>query len=160
MTMNTARTPEPSNTTVSGEATAPGASPTGGRPDGATPTRRRRRATDPGSAEALAMLTRLPVFGAPVSRLHVGRRGADGSVLVDDRVSDRRFLVYTPRRESEFRAGHCAGLWYVRTTGDAEPSPRSAGFPTAAAAIEDLRSLRRPSPRPASHPQFRRVLWS
>jgi hypothetical protein len=160
MTTNTARTPDPSNTTASEQVTATGASPAGERPDGATAVRRKRRATDPGSAQALAMLTRMPIFATPVSRVHVGPREADGSVLVDDRVSDRRFRVYTPRRESEFRAGHRAGLWYVRTAGDAESSPRSPGFLTAAAAIDDLRSPRRQAPRPANHPPVCRVYWS
>jgi hypothetical protein len=115
---------------------------------------------DPASAQALAMLTRLPIFATPIPRVHAGPKGADGSILVDDRVSDRKFLVYTPRRDSQFRAGYRAGLWYVRTPGDADPSPRSPGFPSADAAIDDLRCSRRPAARPASHRPAPRVIWS
>jgi hypothetical protein len=117
-------------------------------------------AVNPSSAEALAMLTRQPISAAPVPRVHVGSRAADGSILVDDRISDRRFLVYTPRLESQFRAGYHAGLWYVRTPGDAEPSPRSPGFADAGAAIDTLRSPRNPSTAAVSASPLCRVLWS
>jgi hypothetical protein len=86
------------------------------------------------------MLSRQPIFAADVPRLHVGRTGADGSIQVDDRALDRRYLVYTPRLNSQFQAGYRAGLWYVRTPGDVELSPRSPGFPTAVAAVDMLRS--------------------
>jgi hypothetical protein len=115
---------------------------------------------NPASARALALLTRQPIFAAPVPQIHVGPRGADGSILVDDRASDRRFLVYTPRLDSQFRAGYRAGLWYVRTPGDIESSPRSPGFPTPVAAIDTLRSPRRlPAPAPGPRPRCR-VIWS
>ncbi len=122
---------------------------------------RKRRATNPASAHALAMLTLHPVFSTPVPRLHVGPRGTDGSMMVHDRASGRRFRIYTPRLDSQFRAGYRAGLWYVRTPGDAEPSPRSPGFPTAGAAIDTLRSAARTgSPQGASHQPRCRVIWS
>jgi hypothetical protein len=106
------------------------------------------------------MLARQPVFATPVPQVHIGLRGTDGSILVDDRASDRRFLVYTPRLDSQFRAGYRAGLWYLRAPGDVEPSPRSPGFPTAVAAIDNLRLSRSLPSRNASHrPRFR-VIWS
>jgi hypothetical protein len=133
----------------------------GVRPGGDRPNERRRRATNPSSARALAMLTRQPVFAAAVPQLHVGPRGADGSMLVDDRASDRRFRVYTPRHDSQFRAGYRAGLWYVRTPGDIEPTPRSPGFPTAGAAVDMLRSSSRGLPPQTARPGPRcRVIWS
>jgi hypothetical protein len=116
---------------------------------------------DPSSAHALAMLTRQPIFAVPVPQLHVGPRGADGSVLVDDRASDRRFRVYTPRLDSQFREGHRAGLWYVRTLGDVEPAPKSPGFATPGAAVDMLRSSSRSRPPQAAHRGPRcRVIWS
>jgi hypothetical protein len=115
----------------------------------------------PSSAYALAMLTRQSIFAAPVPRLHVGPRGADGSMLVDDRASDRRFRVYTPRLDSQFRAGYRAGLWYVRTVGDVEATPRSPGFSTPAVAIDTLRSARRSVPPQTARQGTRcRVIWS
>jgi hypothetical protein len=160
MTTSPARPSQPSKTKGPGEPADSGAPrPEELRPEGARPARR-RRAIDPASAQALAMLTRLPIFAAPIPRVHAGPRGADGSILVDDRVSDRRFLVYTPRRDSQFRAGYRAGMWYVRTPGDADPSPRSPGFPTGAAAIDNLRSSRGPTPQPPSQLPAHRVIWS
>ncbi|MHB1556516.1 MAG: hypothetical protein ACYC61_03430, partial [Isosphaeraceae bacterium] len=121
----------------------------------------RRRPTDGSSARALAMLTRRPVFAAAVPQLHVGGRAVDGSILVDDRADERRVRVYTPRLNSQFRAGYRAGLWYVRTPGDVEPSPRSPGYPTRAAALDSLRAV----PRGRTSPSVRggvpcRVIWS
>jgi hypothetical protein len=133
----------------------------GERPDGDRPNERRRRRTNPSSAHALAMLTRQPIFAASVPRLHVGPKGADGSMLVDDRASDRRFRIYTPRRNSEFRAGYRAGLWYVRNLGDVEAAPRSPGFPTPGAAVDTLRSSPRSlPPRSAYRGPRCRVIWS
>lgn len=125
------------------------------------PSRERRRApTSSASAHALAMLTRQPVFTAQVPRLHVGQRGADGSMLVDDRASDRRYRVYTPRLDSEFRAGHRAGLWYMRTLGDIEPAPRSPGFATPGAAVETLGSSPRSPHQSVNRGSHCRVIWS
>lgn len=124
------------------------------------PGRRRGRAIDPSSAQALALLTRHPISAAPIPRVHIGPRGTDGSIVVDDRASDRKFVIYTPRRDSQFRAGYRAGLWYVRVAGDHEPSPRSPGFPTAVAAIETIRSPRNVPIRAASSRPHPRVIWS
>jgi hypothetical protein len=106
------------------------------------------------------MLTRQPISAVPVPQVHIGPRGADGSILVDDRASVRRFLVYTPRLDSQFRAGYRAGLWYVRTSGDVEPLPRSRGFPTAVAAIATLRFPQSLPPQAVSPRPLRRVIWS
>jgi hypothetical protein len=161
--------PRPSQPSQSAEPGQPGdscvsrpaATPSGEQPRGGRPGERRRRAANPSSAYALAMLTIQPVFSASVPRLHVGPRGTDGSMLVDDRASGRRFRVYTPRLDSQFREGYRAGLWYVRTSGDIESSPRSPGFPTAGAAIDTLRSSSRAcSPQAASHRTRCRVMWS
>lgn len=121
----------------------------------------RRRPTDGSSARALALLTRRPVFAAALPQLHLGGRAADGSIVVDDRAAERRVRVYTPRLNSQFRAGYRAGLWYVRTPGDVEPSPRSPGYPTRIAALDSLRSV----PRGRTSPSTRgkapcRVIWS
>jgi hypothetical protein len=162
MTTTTTRPSQPLQSTDPGQpghsgASRPATTPAGDPPRGERPGGRRMRATNPASAHALAMLTLHPVFSTPVPRLHVGPRGTDGSMLVDDRASGRRFRVYTPRLDSQFRAGYRAGLWYVRTSGDAEPSPRSPGFPTAGAAIDTLRSSPRTgSPQGSSHrPRYR-----
>lgn len=159
-----ARTSQPSTPTGPGgpgesRASRPATPQNGEQPAGERPSRR-RKAIDPSSAQALAMLTRQPIFAAPVPRVHIGPRAADGSILVDDRISDRKFLVYTPRLESQFRAGYRAGRWYVRTPGDAEPSPRSLGFPDAAAAIDTLRTPCNPSPAAEGFRPRCRVIWS
>ena len=106
------------------------------------------------------MLTRQPIFADPVPQVHIGPRGADGSILVDDRASDRRFLVYTPRLDSQFRAGHRAGLWYVRTPGDVEPSPRSPGFSHCRRGHRYTSAPPEPPPRAASPRTLCRVIWS
>ncbi len=160
MTTTTTRPSQPlqsAGSGQSGDSGVAGLAPTwpGEPPRGERLNERRRRAANPASAHALAMLTLRPIFSASVPRLHVGPRGSDGSMLVDDRASGRRFWVYTPRHNDQFRAGYRAGLWYVRTSGDVEPSPRSPGFPTAAAALDTLRS---PS-RGAGHRPRCRVIW-
>ncbi len=166
MTTTTARPSHSSQTNETrpqGASCVPGteSSQPGERPSERKPGERRRMATNPSSASALAMLTRQPVFAVSVPRLHVSPRAADGSILVDDRASNRRFRVYTPRLNSQFRAGYRAGLWYLRTAGDAEPSPRSPGFPTPDAAVETLRAASRDiSPRAPRHAPRCRVIWS
>ena len=160
----TSRSSQPTKSTGSCEAaasrvsrsnpTGPGELPRPGR------SVQRRRAVNPSAARALAMLTQQPIFAAPVPQIHVGPRGADGSILVDDRASNRRFLVYTPRRDSQFRAGYRSGLWYVRIPGDIQPSPRSQAFPTAVAAIDTLRLPRGLLPQAEGSRPHCRVLWS
>lgn len=116
--------------------------------------------SDPNSARALALLMQQPVTATPVPRVHVGQRRADGSITVHDRATDRAFLVYTPRRDSEFRTGHRTGLWYVRAASGGEASPTSPGFRTAIEGIEAIRSPRVPAIEAPGHRPRYRVLWS
>ncbi len=165
MTTTTTRPSQPLRSADPGQpadsgVSRPSATHSGEQPRIERPSGRRRRSTSPSSAHALAMLTLQPIFSASVPRLHVGPRGTDGSMLVDDRATGRRFRVYTPWLDSEFRAGYRAGLWYVRTSGDVEPSPRSPGFATPGAAIDTLRSARGLSPQGASHRPRCRIIWS
>jgi hypothetical protein len=102
------------------------------------PRKPRRRVSHPASAHALAMLTLQPVHATPVPRFHVAPSVPNGNVLVNDRVSNERFNVYTPRFVCQFRTGHCAGLWYFRPVSDVGIAPRSPGFPTARTAVEAL----------------------
>jgi hypothetical protein len=99
----------------------------------------RRQLTYPGSVEALSMLTLRPVFTTPVPRHHVESRAADGALVVHDRATSEQFVVYSPRFLYQFRAGHHAGLWYMRPATDVGATPRSTGFRTAQAAVEALR---------------------
>jgi hypothetical protein len=166
MTTTTARQSHSSQTNETGRQGAPcvpgpESSQPGERPSVRKHSGRRKMPTNPSSASALAMLTRQPIFAASVPQIHVGPRAADGSILVDDRASNRRFRVYTPRLNSQFRAGYRAGLWYLRSAGDADPSPRSPGFPTPSAAVDTLRAASRDSSRRApSHGPRCRVIWS
>lgn len=114
------------------------------------------------SLHALAWLTRQPVFASSLPRFHVKPRWVDGTLLVHDRASDEQFQVYTPRFVSQFRAGHRAGVWYLRPAGDLESAPRSPGFPTAGDAIGAIRSGSwRPSKAPIRRAYARcRVIWS
>ncbi len=168
MTTTTTTTPRPSPLPATGDgehSTATNVGPTTprpGEPSAPVPAAgQRRRRTDPSSARALAMLSRRPIFAAAVPQLHVGGRVADGSLVVNDRAADRRFRLYTPRLNSQFRAGYRAGLWYLRAAGDFEPSPRSPGFPTTAAALDSLRAVRRDGSAPAARGgQHCRVIWS
>jgi hypothetical protein len=165
----TTTTTRPSHSSQTNEAGRQGAScvpsreasQPGERPSERKPGERRKMAKNPSSASALAMLTRQPIFAASMPQIHVGPRAADGSILVDDRASNRRFRVYTPRLNSQFRAGYRAGLWYLRSAGDADPSPRSTGFPTPSAAVDTLRATSREFTRQApSHGTRCRVIWS
>jgi hypothetical protein len=104
------------------------------------PAKLRRPAMRSSSAHALAMLTRQPVYSAPVPQFHIEARVVDATLFVGDRASGDRFQVYTPRFVSQFRAGHRAGLWYVRRTTDVEITPRGPGFATASDAVESLRA--------------------
>ena len=85
------------------------------------------------------MLTLRPVFTTPVPRHHVEPRAADGALVVYDRATSEQFVVYSPRFVYQFRAGHHAGLWYLRPQRDAGATPRSKGFHTAQAAVDALR---------------------
>ena len=94
----------------------------------------------PGCVEALKMLTLRPVLATPLPRHHVEPRAVDGSRLVHDRATSERFVVYSPRFVEEFRAGHRAGLWYLRTTNDLGTIPQSMGFTTAGGTVNALRA--------------------
>jgi hypothetical protein len=83
---------------------------------------------------------------------------------VHDRATSERFVVYSPRFVDEFRAGHHAGLWYLRATTNVGVTPQSAGFPTVRAAVDALRTgqwgpshLRPDHRRPGKRC---RVMWS
>jgi len=88
------------------------------------------------SSRALAMLTLLPVDAPTVPRIHVEPRQPNGALRVLDRITGEQFLVYTPRFTVQFRAGHRAGLWYVRPVNHVGIDLKSYGFATARAAIE------------------------
>jgi hypothetical protein len=102
------------------------------------PTKGRGTVPRSSSVHALAMLTRQPVNAAPVPRFHIAPRVVDASLLVADRASGEQFQVYTPRFIAQFRAGHRAGLWYVRHTRDLGVAPRSPGYATTRDAVEAL----------------------
>ena len=104
----------------------------------AAPRRRGSRlaARSVSSSRALAMLTLLPIQAAPVQRVHVEGRQPDGTLRVHDRPTGQQLLVYTPRFNEQFRAGHRAGRWYVRPLLHVGVQPQSCGFATARAAIE------------------------
>jgi hypothetical protein len=82
------------------------------------------------------MLTLLPLHAAAVPRVHVGSRQPDGALRVFDRPTGQELLVYTPRFTAQFRAGHRAGLWYVRPLIYVGVGPQSQAFVTARRAIE------------------------
>jgi hypothetical protein len=105
----------------------------------ATPAKKWRRPRYPCSAQALALLTLHPVQTSAVPLLHIGTRAPNGTLMVYDRASGRRFVVYSPRFIHEFRAGHRTGLWYFRSATNVEPDPQSQGYTTARAALEALR---------------------
>ncbi len=115
----------------------------------------------PGSREALNMLMLRPVFATPVPRHHVEPRGPDGSRLVHDRATNERFVVYSPRLVHEFRAGHHAGLWYLRPIAQRGATPTSAGFPSVRAAVEALHAGNWKASRSRSKPAAKpcRIIW-
>ena len=98
------------------------------------PKRRRRRSRE--SARALAMLSLLPVHALPVPKVHVEPRRPDGTIAVFDRPTGTQLIVYTPRFDRQFRAGHRGGSWYVRPLIELGSEPVSLAFPTAKAAID------------------------
>ncbi len=118
--------------------------------------------TSHSTAPALAMLSRQPVFAVSLPRFHIQPKWADGTLLVDDRASNDRFKVYTPRFSLQFRGGHRSGLWYLRPAKDLGVAPRSHGFPTARDAVEALRcSDWNSSSSPADRRRSRcRIIWS
>ena len=73
------------------------------------PSRVRYRPWNQGSRRALAMLRLFPVEAAPLPRVHLEAAGADSGLQVFDRPTGQRLLVYTPRFNTQFQAGHRAG---------------------------------------------------
>jgi hypothetical protein len=82
------------------------------------------------------MLKLLPVDAAAVPRVHVEPSRPDGSLRVLDRPTGEHLLVYTPRFNSQFRAGHRSGRWYVRPLCSVGVVPLGPGFATARTAVE------------------------
>jgi hypothetical protein len=123
------------------------------------PKRRRRRSRE--SARALAMLSLLPVHALPVPKVHVEPRRPDGSIAVFDRPTGTQLIVYTPRFDRQFRAGHCGGSWYVRPLIELGSEPVSLAFPTAKEAIDAVAEGRwRKGVRPSSRGSpLIRVIW-
>lgn len=122
-----------------------------------------RRPTVPTSARDLAMLRTAPLGGFALPRLHVEPRQADGGLRVLDRPSGTHVLIYTPRHLGQFRAGHRAGRWYVRSLTHVGGQPQSLDFDTARAAVEAVgRGAWKPRPTRAaaasSAPRLR-VIW-
>ncbi len=82
------------------------------------------------------MLSLLPVHALPVPKVHVEPRRPDGTIAVFDRPTGTQLVVYTPRFDRQFRAGHRSGSWYVRPLIELGSEPVSQDFPTAKAAIQ------------------------
>jgi hypothetical protein len=130
-------------------------------PAGTTRPRRRRRRSLESSRRALAMLSLLPVHALPVPKVHVEPRRPDGTIAVFDRPTGTQLIVYTPRFDRQFRAGHRSGSWYVRPLLELGSEPVSPDFPTAKAAIDAVAQDRwRKGVRPSSMggPVIR-VIW-
>jgi hypothetical protein len=82
------------------------------------------------------MLTLLPVHATSVPRVHVEPRQPNGTLRVLDRPTGQQLIVYTPRFNQQFRAGHRSGRWYVRPVTYVGSDPQSSSFTTARAALE------------------------
>ncbi len=95
-----------------------------------------RRPTAPSSARDMAMLRQSPIDAFALPHLHVEPRQVGGGLRVLDRASGTRVLVYTPSYTSQFRAGHRAGRWYVRSLTHVGGQPQSLDFASARAAVE------------------------
>ncbi|WP_165253407.1 hypothetical protein [Paludisphaera soli] len=126
----------------------------------------RRFPTILSSARDLAMLRVAPIYSAPLPRVHVGPSQAAGALRVFDRSSGEEILVYTPIYDAQFKAGHRAGRWYVRSAAGGTGLPRSIAFTTAREAVEavaaDAWRLRIVSPDAAGRsgqPRVR-VIWT
>jgi hypothetical protein len=95
-----------------------------------------RRPTAPSSTRNMAMLRLAPLDAFALPRLHVESRHVDGGLRVLDRPSGNYVLIYTPYYSSQFRGGHRAGKWYVRSLTYVGSQPQSLDFPTARAAVD------------------------
>jgi hypothetical protein len=124
-----------STTTPCGTASGRRAAPT----PAPTP---RRRPVAAGCLKALAMLIQNPITHAPIPRMHLAPVKSVGTLIVHDRASGERFRIYTPKFESQFRAGHRYGFWYARPVNTTGAQPASRGFATARDAVDALRQGR------------------
>jgi hypothetical protein len=115
----------------------------------------------PGVLFAREMLMRHPVQTTALPRLHVSPRRPDGARLVYDRATGEQYEVYAPRVMEQFRAGHLAGLWYLRPAEEHATGPRSQSFATARAAVDAIREGRwARSERPRKPARaLPRVIW-
>ena len=121
-------------------ATSPRLQP---KPDPAGPSRTaRRRPRNQASQRALAMLKLFPVAAATVPRIHIEKPASVEGLRIFDRPTGQRLVVYTPRFNSQFKAGHHSGRWYVRPVDDAGLEPLGPSFATAKAAVEAVASGR------------------
>jgi hypothetical protein len=111
----------------------------------------------------MAMLRLAPLGGFALPRLHVEPRQAAGGLRVFDRPSGSHVLVYTPSYSSQFRAGHRAGRWYVRSTTHVGGRPQSHAFDTAREAVEAVGrgdwALTAERPAATPPPPRLRVVW-
>jgi hypothetical protein len=107
------------------------------------------------------MLSLLPVHALPVPKVHVEPRRPDGTIGVFDRPTGTQLIIYTPRFDRQFRAGHRGGSWYVRPLIELGSEPVSYEFPTAKAAIDAVAQGRwRKGVRPSSiGGPLIRVIW-
>ncbi len=111
---------------------------------------------------AMTLLALRPVFATPVPRLHVGPKAPDGTLLIHDRATSDSFVVYSPRFDRQFLAGHHAGKWYLRPLKDLGVAPRSPAFPAAGLAVDALRTERWSTSAEATFTSRERprVIWS
>jgi hypothetical protein len=107
------------------------------------------------------MLQLFPVAAAAVPRLHVEQPRAGVGLRILDRPTGQRLLVYTPRIDAQYQAGHHYGRWYVRPSGDVGVEPRGPSFTTAKAAVEAVAAGRWSFPAILSErrTQRLRVIW-
>jgi len=110
----------------------------------------------------MAMLRLAPLDAFALPRLHVEPRQAAGGLRVFDRPSGAYVLVYTPSYSSQFRSGHRAGRWYVRSITHVGGRPQSLAFDNAREAVEAVGrgawALTAEKPAPAAPPRLR-VVW-
>ncbi len=70
-----------------------------------------------------------------VPRFHIEPRAPNGTLVVYDRGTNERLIVYSPRFNDQFDAGHHSGRWYVRSSGDGTARAPKPDFPCAEAAL-------------------------
>src|SRR5262249_13786940 len=104
--------------------------------------RPRQSPSSPACWCAMRMLLKWPVWAIAVPRLHVEQNMSGGTMIVNDRASGERFVIYTPRFKCQFRAGHRACLWYLRPIKDVGAEPRSSAYTSPRALIDALTTPR------------------